>query len=168
LGDVIGRRASILLAAETFIATSICGAMPSYEWNFFMCFVMGLGAGGMLPITFALIAETIPARQRSWLMVLVGGNAGVGYLMAVWLAKWLEPHFGWRVLWFPGAPTGVLLMALNHWIPESPRYLMATGRVAQAREVMERFGAKLVEVRDDAVEAAQDKSRRFVELLQAP
>ncbi|MCA1594917.1 MAG: MFS transporter, partial [Chloroflexi bacterium] len=51
LGDAIGRRASILLAAETFIATSICGAMPSYEWNFFMCFLMGLGAGGMLPIT---------------------------------------------------------------------------------------------------------------------
>ena len=66
LGDVIGRRAAILLAAIIFIGTSICGAMPSYNWNIFMCFVMGLGAGGMLPITFALLTEIVPAKQRGW------------------------------------------------------------------------------------------------------
>ncbi|HET6384975.1 MAG TPA: MFS transporter [Armatimonadota bacterium] len=168
LGDVIGRRASILLAAETFIGTSICGAMPAYQWNFFMCFVMGLGAGGMLPITFTLIAETIPARQRSWLMVLVGGNAAVGYLMAVWLAKWLEPHYGWRALWFPGAPTGLLLMLLNHWIPESPRFLLVTGRTAQAREVMQQFGVRVVEAAEEVVDVAHNKTDRFIELLRAP
>jgi MFS transporter, putative metabolite:H+ symporter len=38
-----------------------------------MCFLMGVAVGGMLPIAFALLAETIPARHRSWLMVLIGG-----------------------------------------------------------------------------------------------
>src|ERR671931_147799 len=53
-GDKIGRRASILLAAVLFIATAACGSMPHYTWNFVTCFIMGLGVGGMLPITFAL------------------------------------------------------------------------------------------------------------------
>src|SRR5438874_1221762 len=72
VADHIGRRASILLAGVLFIATAICGAMPAYQWNFAMCFVMGLAAGGMLPIAFALISETMPARHRGWLMVLLG------------------------------------------------------------------------------------------------
>lgn len=48
--------------------------MPGFAWNLVMCFLMGIGAGGMLPITFALIAETVPARHRGWLMVLIGGG----------------------------------------------------------------------------------------------
>src|SRR5438552_19148732 len=60
LGDRIGRRASILFAGIIFIGTSICGSMPGYIWNFVMCFIMGLGVGGMLPITYALLAEAIP------------------------------------------------------------------------------------------------------------
>ena len=46
LADIYGRRASILLAAVMFVGTSICGAMPSFAWNLFMCFMMGLAAGG--------------------------------------------------------------------------------------------------------------------------
>lgn len=33
LADIYGRRAAILLAAVIFVGTSICGAMPSFEWN---------------------------------------------------------------------------------------------------------------------------------------
>lgn len=140
LGDVIGRRASILLAAIVFIGTSICGAMPVYAWNVAMCFIMGLGAGGMLPITFALMAETIPARYRAGLMVLIGGIGTVGgYLAASGAAALLEPLFGWRVLWFVGLPTGVLLLVLNRYIPESPRFLMARGEHAEARSIMSYF-----------------------------
>lgn len=61
--------------------------------------MMGIGVGGMLPIAFALMAETIPARHRG------------------------------------------RLIAMNHWIPESPRYLMARGRHDQAEAIMARYGA---------------------------
>ena len=85
--DRIGRRPSILLAAVTFIGTSICGAMPDYRWNFVMCFIMGLGVGGMLPIVFALLAEVIPARHRGWLTVLIGGDVAGAYI---------ADELGWR------------------------------------------------------------------------
>lgn len=66
LADIYGRRAAILLAAVLFVGTSICGAMPSFSWNIFMCFMMGLAAGGMLPVANALLAEIMPTRHRGW------------------------------------------------------------------------------------------------------
>lgn len=141
LADRIGRRATILLASLLFIGTSICGFMPSFAWNLFMCFVMGVSAGGMLPIVYALMAESIPAGKRGWLVVLHAGIGTVGgYLAASGLAALLEPEFTWRILWFAGLPTGLLLIALNRWIPESPRFLLEHGRVREAEAVMARYG----------------------------
>jgi putative MFS transporter len=87
LGDRIGRRASVLLAGVLFVTTAICGAMPGFSWNLLMCFLMGLGVGGMLPITFALLAETIPARHRGWLMVLIGGDIAGAYVITSWFPR---------------------------------------------------------------------------------
>jgi len=146
LSDRIGRRAAILFAGVLFVSTSICGAMPGFNWNLLMCLFMGIGAGGMLPITFTLIAETIPARHRGWLMVLIGGDIAGAYVITSWLAAELTPTYSWRILWLIGLPTGVLFIALNHWIPESPRYLLARGRDQEAEAVMTRYGAKAEEI----------------------
>ncbi len=166
LGDRIGRRASILLAGVMFIATSICGAMPAFGWNLLMCFLMGAAVGGMLPIGFALLAETIPARHRSWLMVLIGGDVAGAYIVTSLLASALEPRFGWRVLWLIGLPTGVLLILLNRWIPESPRFLLATGRTAEAEAVMARFGARLV--REEPTPRSDEEPGRYLQLFHRP
>jgi putative MFS transporter len=167
LGDRIGRRASILFAGIIFIGTSICGSMPEYNWNFLMCFIMGLGVGGMLPITYALLAETIPARHRGWLMVVIGGDIAGAYIITSWLAAELVPHFSWRILWLLGLPTGVLLILLNHWIPESPRYLLASGREAEARAVMDRYGAAIVEAPSE-LEVETDVKSQWMQLFRQP
>jgi len=141
LADRLGRRASILLAAMFFLGTSICGFMPSFGWNLFMCFIMGLSAGGMLPIVYALMAETVPAKMRGWLVILHGGLAtACGYLVASGLATVFEPIYTWRILWFFGLPTGLAIVVLNRWIPESPRFLLEHGREDAAQEVVRRFG----------------------------
>ncbi len=140
LADAMGRRAAILLAAIMFIGTSICGAMPSFMGNIIMCFLMGMSAGGMLPITYTFLAEVVPARHRGWFLVLLGGFGLIaGYLAASVCAALLEPVFGWRILWFIGLPTGVILVGLSRFIPESPRFLAAQGRGAEAEAVMRRF-----------------------------
>lgn len=168
LGDRIGRRASILLAGVLFIATSICGSMPDFRWNLFMCFVMGLGVGGMLPITFALLAETIPARHRGWLMVLIGGDVAGAYIITSWLSAELTPTFGWRMLWLLGMPTGLLLLLLNRWIPESPRFLIQNGREAEARAVMARYGARLVDADRSGMEVEADVRAGWSQLFARP
>jgi putative MFS transporter len=153
LSDRIGRRAAILLASILFMATSICGFMPSFKWNLFMCFIMGLSAGGMLPIVYALMTESMPSQKRGWLVVLHGGMGTIGgYLAASALAAFLEPHFSWRILWFAGLPTGLLMLVLNRWIPESPRFLLEQGRVDEAERVMKRYGVRVSREPDAVIE----------------
>jgi MFS transporter, putative metabolite:H+ symporter len=144
MGDRLGRRPAILIAAMTFIATSICGSMPLFSLNMVMCFIMGLGVGGMLPIMFTIMAETIPARHRGWLLVLIGGDVAGAYILTSWLAAALIPTLSWRILWLLGFPTGVFLILLNRWIPESPRFLLAHRRTDEAAEIMKRYGAVIV------------------------
>ncbi|RST32083.1 MFS transporter [Sphingomonas ginkgonis] len=142
IADRYGRKATILLSAVMFVGTSICGAMPSFAWNAGMCFMMGAAAGGMLPVTYALLAEMMPSRHRGWSLVLVGGLGSVGgYLAASGLSALLQPLFGWRILWLLNLPTGLLLVSLGALIPESARFLLAHGRQDEARAVMARFGA---------------------------
>jgi putative MFS transporter len=140
LADSFGRRAAILLSALMFIGTAICGVMPSFEWNLVMCFLMGTSAGGLLPITFTLMAEMIPAKHRGWLLVALGGvGTSAGYLVAAGSAALLEPLFSWRVLWLLGLPTGALIIVLDRYIPESPRFLSNAGLKSEARAVLAKF-----------------------------
>jgi MFS transporter, putative metabolite:H+ symporter len=153
LADRMGRRAAILLASLIFIGTAICGFMPQFGLNLVMCFLMGVGAGGMLPIVYALMAESVPAAKRGWLVVLHGGLGTVGgYLAASGFATLLEPRFGWRILWFLNLPTGLLVLVLNRWIPESPRFLLERGRLDEARGVMARYGVVLERDEDAPLE----------------
>lgn len=141
LADLYGRKASILLSAVMFVGTSICGAMPSLNWNIAMCFLMGMGAGGMLPVTYALLAETMPSKHRGWALVLVGGlGAAGGYFAASGFAYLLIPDWSWRSLWLLNLPTGLILIAMGGLIPESAKFLLARGRIAEAHKVMARFG----------------------------
>ena len=141
LADVYGRRVSILLSTILFVSTSICGAMPAFEWNLLMCFLMGCSAGGMLPVIYTLLAEVMPPKHRSWVLVLVGGTGLVGgYLAASAAAHTFEPVYGWRALWLQGFPTGLLLLALARLIPETPRFLAEQGRTAELEQMKVRFG----------------------------
>ena len=141
LADVYGRRVSILLSTILFVSTSICGAMPIFELNLLMCFLMGSSAGGMLPVVYTLLAEIMPPKHRSWVLVMVGGTGLIGgYLAASGAAHTFEPVFGWRVLWLQGFPTGILLLALAPLIPESPRFLAERGLTAQLDDMRRKFG----------------------------
>lgn len=167
LADRLGRRGSILLASLIFISTGICGCMPAFKWNLMMCLLMGLSAGGMLPIVFALLAEMIPARHRGWLSVLVGslGTSG-GYLAASGAAALLEPIFSWRILWLLNVPTGLLVILLSRFIPESPRFLLHMGRVEDAQKTLSRFGIQLV--RATAAEVREPVKHSIQQLFRKP
>lgn len=148
IADIYGRKASILLSAVMFVGTSICGAMPSLAWNVGMCFMMGAAAGGMLPVTYALLAEMMPSRHRGWALVLVGGLGAVGgYFAASGFSALLQPIFGWRILWLLNLPTGLSLVLLGGLIPESAKFLLARGRREEARAIMQRFGSRARQTR---------------------
>lgn len=174
LADIYGRRAAILLSSIVFIGTSICGAMPDFWWNVFMCLLMGAGAGGMLPVAYALLAEIMPTRHRGWMLVLIGGIGAVGgYFAASYLSELLQPTYSWRIMWFLNLPTGLLLVAMSPLLPESARFLQQMGRGAEARAMLARFGAVAHRTGHQEAEAEADPAqpppseRRFVGLTAA-
>ena len=65
-----------------------------------------------------------------------------GYFAASGLSALLQPVFGWRILWLLNLPTGLSLVLLGAFIPESAKFLLARGRREEARRVMERTGAR--------------------------
>jgi putative MFS transporter len=74
----------------------------------------------------------------------VGGLGAVGgYLAASGCAAWLEPIWSWRILWFLNLPTGLVLIFLNAFIPESPKYLVAQGRIDEAIRTLRGFGCEV-------------------------
>jgi putative MFS transporter len=168
LGDRMGRRAAMLFAGVIFVGTAICGAMPSFAWNLVMCFIMGLGAGGMLPVAFTLLSETIPARHRGWLMVLIGGDIAGAYIITSWLSEALTPTYSWRILWLIGLPTGLLFILLTRWVPESPRFLLAVGRESEAREVLTGYHAEIEPIERSELEVESEVSNRYTQLLRPP
>ncbi len=169
LADRLGRRGSIVLASLIFVSTGICGTMPAFKWNLCMCFFMGLSAGGMLPIVFALLAEMIPSRHRGAISVLIGGLGSVGgYLAASGAAAALEPGFGWRILWLLNVPTGLLVILLRHFIPESPRFLLHEGRVEEARNILAKFKIKLIPVAAHARPDPVNHATQFRQIFRKP
>jgi len=160
IADIYGRKASILLSAVFFVGTAICGTMPSLAWNVGMCFMMGAAAGGMLPVTYALLAEMMPSKHRGWALVLVGGLGAVGgYFAASGISTVLQPIFSWRILWLMNLPTGLALVLLGGLIPESAKFLLGRGRKEEAQRVMAQFGSQARQTRaDEAVELREGKS----------
>ncbi len=66
---------------------------PSFAWNLFMCFLMGLAAGGMRPVANALLAEIMPTKHRGWCLVLLGGIGTIGgYSATSEASALLQPH----------------------------------------------------------------------------
>jgi putative MFS transporter len=145
LGDKIGRKPVILLSSIIFIGTSVCGAMPSFLGNCIMCFVMGLSAGGLLPISFTMISELVPKRHSGWIQVLAGGaGASLGYYLATINASLFDGTFNWRFLWLAGIPSGLILLFLSRFIPESPIHLLNNGDSQKALSIWTYFGRDII------------------------
>ena len=131
-----------------------------------MCFMMGLAAGGMLPVANALLAEIMPTKHRGWCLVLLGGIGTIGgYFATSELSALLQPYFGWRIMWLLGFPTGLILIALSPLLPESARFLIEMGRVEEARETLARYGAVITTSPSGAArdtEPRADSGRRAI------
>jgi len=108
----------------------------------------------------------MPSKHRGWSLVLVGGLGAVGgYFAASGASALLQPIFGWRILWLLNLPTGLLLVLLGVFIPESAKFLLARGRRAEAAAVMARFGSTVKKVA--APKAAESGAKAHVPLTGA-
>lgn len=139
LADRIGRRTGFQLTIAIFAIAGLASAFaPDAIWLAALRAVTGFGLGGALPLDFSLFAEFLPRRARGrWLVVLESFWA-LGTLVAAGLAWLIVPTLGWRPLLATSAVAGLAVLWVRLRVPESPRYLVARGRLGQARSVLDR------------------------------
>ncbi|MET0364490.1 MAG: sugar porter family MFS transporter [Sphingobium sp.] len=166
LADSIGRRGVMMLAAVLFLGSALlAGAAASSAIFIFARIVGGLGVGAASVISPVYISEVTPAAVRGRLssiqqVMIISGLTGAfvanfvlaryagGSTAELWLGF---PAWRW-MFWLQAIPAAIYFLALLA-IPESPRYLVARGRDAEAEAVLTRlFGAtearrKVVEIR---------------------
>src|SRR5450755_3439085 len=112
-------------------------------------------------IATAYIAEFAPRDRRGQLSIIQQWMITVGilvsYLVALVILK-VAPHdaFGadWRIILGLGALPALVAVALRARMPESPRWLMLHGRIAETRKA---FGQLGMEVTEDEVRQAADE-----------
>src|SRR5581483_10025040 len=82
----------------------------------------------------------------------------------------LAQDLGWRVAFLIGAVLGLVIFRLRFWLPESPRWLMTHGRVAQAAAIVEgieaRFRAEGHRLADEALPVIRLQLRRHTPLAE--
>jgi SP family arabinose:H+ symporter-like MFS transporter len=144
-GDRYGRRDSLRVLAILYLVSSL-GCAVAWNWDalVFFRFIGGLGIGGSSVLGPMYIAELAPAKYRGRLVGLFQFNVVFGILLA-YLSNYLVglAHLGvdeWRWKFaVPALPAAVFLVLL-FGIPRSPRWLVKTKRIDEARDVLRAVG----------------------------
>jgi putative MFS transporter len=104
-------------------------------------FVQGIGVGGEMPVAAAYISELSGAHGRGRFFLLYEMIFPIGLMVTGQLGAWLVPVWGWKSMFLVGAVPGLLITPLVARLPESPRWLIAKGRLADAERVVEQIEA---------------------------
>lgn len=150
IADNLGRR-PIILGCLVVMASGMYLASQATSVNALLAtrFVTGVGIGGMLATTNAMVAEYSNARHRNFNVVLMATGYPVGIIIGGSLATILLAYFDWRAVFILGAAmTGVLLPAIWFLMPESISYLAQKKRpdaLAQINRILTRMGHAVLE-----------------------
>jgi len=109
LGDLIGRKGLFVGAISVFILGSIVGGFAQdMQWLIIGRGVQGLGGGGLMLLSQAIIADVVPARERGRYMGVMGGVFALSSVAGPLLGGWFTDGIGWRWGLWMNIPLGIL------------------------------------------------------------
>ncbi|UCR88432.1 MDR family MFS transporter [Mycetocola spongiae] len=109
LGDLIGRKGLFIAAIAIFILGSIVGGLaPDMAWLITGRAIQGLGGGGLMILSQAIIADVVPARERGKYMGIMGGVFALSSVAGPLLGGWFTESIGWRWAFWMNIPLGIL------------------------------------------------------------
>lgn len=160
MGDRWGRRRTIICSVVLFsVAMGVCAFATSPEMFGVGRFLVGLGAGALLPTAMAILLEFSPPNRlaRSAAIGFVG--VGFGGMASGLLSLWLVPSYGFRGMFVAGfVPVLVVVPILIAKLPESPAFLRTRERHDEAASIEQRFHVLPASTNGDAVEATSSKT----------
>lgn len=148
LTDRLGRKRLFTVTVAVYLIATVLSGLAWDFWSFaFLRFVTGAGIGGEYAAINSAIQELIPARHRGATDLIINGSFWIGgALGALGSLIVLDPAIfeasvGWRVAFILGGLIGIVIIYLRRFIPESPRWLMTHGRLAEAERIVSEIEA---------------------------
>jgi putative MFS transporter len=169
LGERWGRVKAASLATAIMALGSLACAFTGNSTEMFVCrIVQGVGVGGEMPVAATYINELSRAQGRGRFFLLYELIFPLGFLAAGVLGARLVPIYGWQALFILGTAPGLFITLLVLRLPESPRWLIREGRLAEAEAIVREIEASTPERRPVAAMAPlaeQARETRWSELF---
>jgi len=141
IGDQIGRRSLLVVAILLFMFGSIVGGLATnIYWLIIGRGVQGLGGGGLMLLSQAIIADVVPARDRGRYMGVMGSVFAVSSVAGPLLGGWLTEGPGWRWAFWISMPTGLLAL-FAAW-----KFMKLPKRTEQTRPRIDYVGMALISI----------------------
>jgi putative MFS transporter len=145
LADRIGRRRVFVLNLVAFVGLALLSAAITEVWMLFVVRVLiGVAIGADIAASISFLAELSPrGRRGAWAGAMPQITWSLGAICAILLDAALYSAIGsgaWRWMFAAGALPAVVVLWLRRSLPDSPRWLLARGRVAEAVASFEQFG----------------------------
>lgn len=164
VGDRFGRRVSYQVNLAVFGLASV-GAVfaPNMETLIFLRFVMGVGLGAELVVAAGTLCEFIPPKYRGRWIALLGLIINSGLLLATAVGYIVIPNLGWRWMFAIAGIGAIGIWAMRKTMPESPRWLEATGRTEEARRTLDQIEAEVKTQHGTLPPVAEDRTVKVVD-----
>lgn len=108
LGDLYGRRRMILIGMGVFTGASVlCGLAQSMEQLVFARIVQGLGAGGMVSVSQAIIGDVVPPRERGRYQGYFSSMYAAASVAGPVVGGLMTEHLSWRWVFWLNLPLGL-------------------------------------------------------------
>jgi MFS transporter, putative metabolite:H+ symporter len=137
LGDWFGRRFTYQVNLLIFGLASLAAAFAQDMNQLIICrFVQGLGLGAEIVVGYSTLTEFVPPKSRGRWLAFMAFLVVAGFPATALLSYLIIPNFGWRPMFVIAGIGSLIVWYLRKRLPESPRWLEAKGRTAEADALM--------------------------------
>src|SRR5436190_2409098 len=113
LGDLYGRKRVLQTAIVIFlIGSALCGLSQSMAQLIGFRTLQGLGAGGLMVVTLAVVGDIIPPRERGKYQGYFGGVFGVATVVGPLLGGFFVDNLSWRWIFYVNLPVGAIALTV--------------------------------------------------------
>ncbi|MBS0267501.1 MAG: MFS transporter [Proteobacteria bacterium] len=123
LGDLFGRRLVLQVAVIIFlVGSALCGIAQNLPEMIAFRFLQGLGGGGLIVTSVAVVGDVVPPRERGKYQGFFGGIFGLSTVLGPLLGGFIVDQFSWRWIFLINLPFGLLaLFVINRTFRPHPR-----------------------------------------------
>lgn len=115
-GDLLGRRGVFIVALSLFIAGSaLCGFSQNVSQLIAFRGMQGLGGGGLIVLSQAILAELIPAADRPRYMAPLGAIFGLASVLGPLMGGFITDHWSWHWIFWINLPIGGVALTVSWW-----------------------------------------------------